>query len=57
MPICQIFWLARSYLPANQHRFLDDIFISVSSENWCWLDVQARIFGKVAFFYYFYDTF
>ena len=24
-------------MPANQHQFLDDIFIFVSSKNWCWL--------------------
>ena len=33
----QIFLLAQSHIPANQHQFWDDIFIFVSSENWCLL--------------------
>ena len=37
MPFCQIFLLARSHMPANQHQFLDDISIFVSSKNWCLL--------------------
>ena len=52
MPLCQIFLLAQSHLPANQHQFLDENKIF---KKFCasWLVngfVQAGIFGKVAFF-------
>ena len=37
MPLCQIFQFAWSHLPADQHQFLDNTKIKISSKNWCWL--------------------
>ena len=55
MPLCKIFLLTRSHMPANQHQFLDDIFIFVSSKNWCmlagkWLHVSKKIQQSGIFF-------
>ena len=54
--ICKIFLSTRSHMPANQHQFLDDIFIFVSSKNWCWLagkwlHVSKKILQSGIFFY------
>ena len=43
MPLCQIILLAdKKKLPASKHQSLDDIFIFVSSKNWCKPDDLAK---------------
>ena len=56
MPLCKIILLTQSHMPANQHQFLDDIFIFVSSKNWCllagkWLHVSKNILQSGNFFF------
>ena len=46
-------------MPANQHQFLDNIFIFVSSKNWCllagkWLRVSKKILQSSSIFYIFF---
>ena len=57
MPLCKIFLLTRSHMPANQHQFLDVIFIFLSSKNWCllagkWLRVCKKILQSGIFYYF-----
>ena len=60
MPLCQIFLLAQSHLPANQHQFLDDTKIKISSKNWCWLAGKwlraSWNIWQSGIYYYFYDV-
>ena len=61
MPLCQIFLLAQSHMPANQHQFLDDTKIKTSLKKWCllagkWLRVSKMIWQN-GIFYYFFDIF
>ena len=46
MPLCQIFWFARSHLPANQHQFLDDKKIKISSKKLSTLEYQISVYIK-----------
>ena len=59
MRIGKIFLLTGSHMPANQHQFLDDIFIS--SKNWCLLAGKLlRVSKKILqshIYYYSYDIF
>ena len=62
MLLCQIFWLAQSEGQATQTQPIHQIcqffgrFGGLAGPMYLGPRfVQARIFGKVAFFYYFYD--
>ena len=61
MPLCKIFLFTQSHMPANQHQFLDDIFI-LMSKNWCcwvagkWFRVSKKILQS-GISYYFYAMF
>ena len=61
MPFFQIFLLVQSHMPANQHQFLRDILIFVSSKNWCLLTsskwLRASKIWQNGISYHFYDIF
>ena len=61
MPLCKIFLLTQSHLPASQHQFLDDTKIKLSSKNWRWLAGKWLCVSKKILqsdnFYYFYAIF